>query len=68
MLRWHGDLWVYRSAEPGNFRRTRLVDARPVDAGWFVAGGLAPGDRIAAAGAGALLAAERGADAPAEDD
>jgi len=68
VLRWHGSLWVYRQAAPGRFERIELPDARPMDAGWFVVAGVRPGDRIVAAGAGALLAAERGSQAPAEAD
>ena len=60
VVRWQGQLWVYVPQGQG-FERHVLTAARPVAAGWFTATDLAPGDPIVTAGAGALLAAERGA-------
>ena len=59
VVRWQGQLWVYVPQGQG-FERRVLAAARPVAAGWFTATDLAPGDPIVTAGAGALLAAERG--------
>ena len=66
VLRRHGRLWAYRLTSPGQFMRAEMTDARQTATGWFTAAGLAAGDQIAVAGAGALLAAESGGEASAD--
>lgn len=68
LIRWRGGLWAYVQSAPDTFVRRELVDARPVQDGWFVQNGFGPQDRIVVGGAGVLLAIERGGDAPAEED
>ncbi len=67
IVRYQGALWVFVEKPDKSFERVRLSEARPVDDGWFVSRGLAPGTRVAVSGAGSLLAIETGG-ASAEDD
>ena len=67
ILRYQGGLWVYR-VETGGYRRVELIEARSEPDGWFVREGLRPGDRVATGGVAVLLSAERGGEAPSEDD
>ena len=68
LVRWRGGLWAYVQTVPDTFLRRELSDARPVEDGWFVPTGFTSADKVVVAGAGVLLAIERGADAPAEED
>jgi hypothetical protein len=56
-------VWAYMQTAPNNFVRREVHDYHPVAGGWFVASGFAPGDRVVAAGAAALL----GIESPAAD-
>ena len=53
---------------PTAFVRREVRDFRPVLSGWFVAKGFAPGDRVVATGAAALLGIESPAPADAGTD
>lgn len=68
LVRWRGGLWAYVQTGPDTFVRRELSDARSVEDGWFVPAGFTSADKVVAAGAGVLLAIERGGDAPAEED
>ncbi|MFX5693058.1 hypothetical protein ABTE17_20490, partial [Acinetobacter baumannii] len=59
VVRWHGGQWVYRATSDGKFERVSIDDGQPASGGWLVSSGLAPGDRVVVAGAGALLALDR---------
>ncbi|UVO53751.1 hypothetical protein [Sphingomonas sp. SUN039] len=67
IVRYQGGLWVFVEKPDKSFARVELVDARAVDDGWFVPGGLTPGTRIAVSGAGSLMAIEKGGE-PADED
>jgi hypothetical protein len=54
-----GRVWCYIERRPGVFVRTSLDTSAPVDGGYFVKSGFAPGDRLVTAGAGLLLAREK---------
>lgn len=65
-----GATWCYvlvasANGQPERFVRRALAIDRPEAAGYFVAAGLAPGDRVVVAGGGSLLAEEVGAAAGA---
>jgi hypothetical protein len=62
IVRWQGSQWVY-VARGASFERVELVDGRSVEDGWFVPDGLKAADRVVVAGAGTLLAIERGDEA-----
>ena len=66
VVRTAGQLWAY-VLKGASFERRALVEARPVDGGWFTASGVRPGDTVVIKGAGALLGIENGP-APAEAD
>ncbi|OYX69549.1 MAG: hypothetical protein B7Y81_13880 [Caulobacter sp. 32-67-35] len=68
LVRWRNAIWAYRRSAPGVFVRRELVDARPVESGWFVTTGFSAGDVVAVGGAGTLLAIERGGEQAAEKD
>lgn len=68
IVRDRGGLWVYVQKSDKSFDRVELIDPRPVADGWFVPSGLASGTRIAIAGAGSLMAIERGGEASGEDE
>lgn len=68
LVRWRNAIWAYRRTAPGVFVRRELVDARPVESGWFVTSGLSAGDVVAVGGAGTLLAIERGGEQAGEKD
>lgn len=53
-----GASWVYLQTAPGRYRRVAIDATRPLDGGYFVAGGIAPGQRVVTDGAGLLLAHE----------
>jgi hypothetical protein len=66
LLRRDARVWVYVQTGPTAFVRREVRDFRPVISGWFVAKGFAPGDRVVATGAAALLGVE--SPAPADTD
>jgi hypothetical protein len=66
LLRRDARVWVYVQTAPTAFVRREVRDFRPVISGWFVAKGFAPGDRVVATGAAALLGVE--SPAPADTD
>jgi hypothetical protein len=55
---WAGKAWVYVERSPGTFVRRQVPTDAPVAGGWFVSGGLAPGDRVVVRGAQLLLSEE----------
>jgi hypothetical protein len=61
-------VWVYVQTAPTSFVRREVRDFRPGVSGWFVAKGFAPGDRVVATGAAALLGIESPAAADAGTD
>lgn len=68
LLRRDARVWAYVQTSPATFVRREVRDYRPMVAGWFVASGFAPGDRVVAAGAAALLGVESPAPADADTD
>lgn len=68
LLRRDARVWVYVQTGPAVFVRREVRDARPMLSGWFVAKGFAPGDRVVASGAAALLGIESPAPADADTD
>jgi hypothetical protein len=58
LLRKDAAVWVYVQTAPNGFVRRELRDYQPLPDGWFVGGGLAPGDRVVTAGAEMLLGLE----------
>ncbi len=58
--------WVYVQTAPTEFIRREVHGPRSVASGWYVAQGFAPGDRVVATGAPALLGVE--SPAPAGTD
>jgi hypothetical protein len=66
LIRRDARVWVYVQTAPTTFVRRRVRDYKPISTGWFVAQGFAPGDRVVAAGAAALLGVE--SPAPADTD
>ena len=68
IVRYQGALWVYVQKPDKAFDRIELTDARAVADGWFVPSGLAPGTRVAIAGAGSLMAIERGSEKSGEEE
>ena len=68
LLRRDARVWVYVQTAPTAFVRREVRDFRPGLSGWFVAKGFAPGDRVVATGAAALLGVESPAPAAADTD
>ncbi|HEX4675320.1 MAG TPA: hypothetical protein VH209_08330, partial [Steroidobacteraceae bacterium] len=68
LLRRDARVWVYVQTAPTTFVRREVRDFRPGLSGWFVAKGFAPGDRVVATGAAALLGVESPAPADAAAD
>jgi|SRR6185437_7389626 len=66
LLRRESRVWAFVQTSPVTFVRREVRDYHPMLSGWFVASGFAPGDRVVAAGAAALLGIE--SPAPAETD
>jgi hypothetical protein len=58
LLRRDARAWVYVQTAPTQFIRREVHGPRSVTSGWFVAQGFAPGDRVVATGAPALLGIE----------
>jgi hypothetical protein len=61
-------VWVYIQTSPNTFVRREVHDYHPVSGGWFVSSGFAPGDRVVAGGAAALLGIENPAQADTDSD
>ena len=56
---WHaGKAWLYLQQEADEFVRRELSTNAPVSDGWFVASGLAPGNKVVVSGAQLLLSEE----------
>lgn len=55
---WQGAAWVYVEKAAGEFARRAIAAGNPVPGGYFVNQGFAPGERVARAGAQALLTEE----------
>jgi hypothetical protein len=68
LLRRDSRVWVYVQTAPTAFVRREVRDFRPGLSGWFVAKGFAPGDRVVATGAAALLGVESPAPSGAGTD
>ena len=68
LLRRDARVWVYVQTAPTTFVRREVRDFRPGLSGWFVAKGFAPGDRVVATGAAALLGVESPASADTGTD
>ncbi len=58
LVRSGGVAWVYVQSADDKFQRTEAVLEHPMEAGWFVHGGLRPGDKVVTVGAQELLSAE----------
>ena len=68
LLRRDSRVWVFVQTSPVTFVRREVRDYHPMLSGWFVGVGFAPGDRVVAAGAAALLGVESPAPAEADAD
>jgi hypothetical protein len=68
LLRRDARVWVYVQTAPTAFVRREVRNFRPVISGWFVPKGFAPGDRVVASGAAALLGVESPAPADTDSD
>ena len=60
------EYWCYLERTPGIFVRASADVSRPLQAGYFIAQGIHPGDRVVTSGAGLLLAHETGGAKDAE--
>jgi hypothetical protein len=60
VVQWDGLVWVFRERAPGEFERTRLVNAETTPGGWLVRpdGAPAAGDAVVIRGAQVLLSEE----------
>jgi hypothetical protein len=58
---------VYLQTKPNTFLRTKIDISRPMNNGYFVSGGVAPGQQIVTSGAGLLYAHEINPSTEAED-
>ncbi len=58
LLRREAHVWVYVQMGPTAFVRREVHDFRQVISGWFVTQGFAPGERVVATGAAAMLGVE----------
>ena len=58
LVRRDSRVWAYVQTGADTFVRKEVRDYHPVPNGWFVSKGFAPGDRVVAAGAAALLDVE----------
>ena len=68
IVRYQGALWIYVQKPDQAFDRVELINAIAIADGWFVSSGLAPGTRVAIAGAGSLMAIERGGETSDEEE
>lgn len=64
VIRFEGSDWVYVRLGATTFQRRLIQNPVPDLDGYFVVEGLAPGEAVVTAGAGALFAAEQGAAGP----
>lgn len=55
---WQGKAWVYLQSRPGHFERRELPTSNPIEDGWFVPQGFAPGETVVITGAQQLLSQE----------
>jgi hypothetical protein len=55
---WQGEAWIYVQKGSDHFVRRGIATEMPVENGWFVGKGLAPGDRVVVRGAQLLLSEE----------
>lgn len=55
-----GKFWCYVEKNPGTFERVQIDAGRPTTDGYFIAEGVAAGDKVVTAAAGQLLAKESG--------
>jgi biotin carboxyl carrier protein len=62
-VQWQGLAWAFVERAPGDYARVRVPTDLPVDGGWGVRDGIAPGDRIVVQGAQQLLSEEFRAEA-----
>ncbi len=58
---WQGQAWAYKQPAPGRFVRQEVETSTQVADGFFVSGGILPGDRVVVSGAQMLLSEELGA-------
>ena len=58
LVRMNAATWAYVRVSKESFERRPVTGARQIEQGWFVTQGFAPGEEVATAGAGALIAAE----------
>lgn len=65
---WHGKAWAYVETGGGRFARRPVDTAEPSGRGWFVKGGIIPGDRIVTKGAQLLLSQEFKSQIQGDDD
>jgi len=67
LIRKDSKVWAYVQTAPTSFVRREVADYQPVEQGWFVASGFAPGDQLVTAGAASLFAIEEPAAAADSD-
>lgn len=58
IVRAEGAAWVYVQNGEGQFTRKQIALDRPVEGGWFITEGIAPGDKVVLMGAQTLLSEE----------
>jgi biotin carboxyl carrier protein len=63
VVQWQGLAWAFVERVPGDYARVRVPTDLPVDGGWGVRDGIAPGDRLVVRGAQQLLSEEFRAEA-----
>ncbi len=61
------DAWAYLQTGDNTYLRTRIDISRPLDNGYFVSGGIRPGEKVVTSGAGLLYAHEINPSTEAED-
>ncbi len=67
LIRKDSKVWAYVQTAPTTFVRREVVGYQPVEEGWFVPQGFAPGDQLVTAGAASLFAIEEPAAVADED-
>lgn len=67
LIRKDSKVWAYVQTAPTSFVRREVAEYQPVEDGWFVSSGFAPGDRLVTAGAASLFAIEQPAAAADSD-
>ena len=58
VVQWDGLAWAFVRRAPGRYVRIAVPTDAPLDGGWLVAQGFAPGDEVVVVAAGQLLAEE----------